>query len=72
MDTSKEVSTMENVFCSLTDDDLTEIRDNFKIDSSFRLVLPASNQTVKNPPEGFVGIYHQFLKAGFVFLCSIS
>ncbi|KAL4574893.1 hypothetical protein LXL04_021733 [Taraxacum kok-saghyz] len=67
MDTSKEVSTMENVFCSLTDDDLNEIRDNFKIDSSFQLVLPTSNQTVKNPPEGFVGIYHQFLKPGLRF-----
>ncbi|KAL4581969.1 hypothetical protein LXL04_006503 [Taraxacum kok-saghyz] len=67
MDTSKEVSTMENVFCSLTDDDLTEMRDNFKIDPSFRLVLPTPNQTIKNPPEGFVGIYHQFLKAGLRF-----
>ncbi|KAL4588110.1 hypothetical protein LXL04_000989 [Taraxacum kok-saghyz] len=67
MDTSKEVSTMENVFCSLTDDDLTEIRDNFKIDPALKLVLPTSNQTIKNPPEGFVGIYHQFLKAGLRF-----
>ncbi|KAL4562380.1 hypothetical protein LXL04_034582 [Taraxacum kok-saghyz] len=67
MDTSKEVSTMENVFCSFTDDDLTEIRDNFKIDPALNLVLPTSNQTIKNPPEGFVGIYHQFLKAGLRF-----
>ncbi|KAL4574618.1 hypothetical protein LXL04_021453 [Taraxacum kok-saghyz] len=55
MEPSKEVSTMENVFCSLTEDDLDEIRDNFKIYSSLQLVLPTSNQTVKTPPEGFVG-----------------
>ncbi|KAL4572952.1 hypothetical protein LXL04_019741 [Taraxacum kok-saghyz] len=67
MDSSKEISTMENVTCSLTDDDLNEIRDFFKIDPSLQLVLPTSSQTIKTPPSGFVGIYHQFLKAGLRF-----
>ncbi|KAL4589478.1 hypothetical protein LXL04_002385 [Taraxacum kok-saghyz] len=67
MDSSKEISTMENVTCSLTDGDLNEIRDFFKIGPSPQLVLPTSSQTIKTPPEGFVGIYHQFLKAGLRF-----
>ncbi|KAL4564951.1 hypothetical protein LXL04_029029 [Taraxacum kok-saghyz] len=67
MDSSKEISTMENVTCSLTDGDLNEIRDFFKIGPSPQLVLPTSSQTIKTPQEGFVGIYHQFLKAGLRF-----
>ncbi|KAL4568738.1 hypothetical protein LXL04_024353 [Taraxacum kok-saghyz] len=58
---------MENVNCSLTDDNLNEIRDIFKIDPSLQLVFPTSGQTIKTPPEGFVCIYHQFLKAGLRF-----
>ncbi|KAL4584901.1 hypothetical protein LXL04_009511 [Taraxacum kok-saghyz] len=67
MDTSKETLTVENVTCSLNEDDLAEMRKNFKIDPSLQIVLPTSNQTIKTPPEGFVGIYHQFLKAGLCF-----
>ncbi|KAL4554520.1 hypothetical protein LXL04_039351 [Taraxacum kok-saghyz] len=67
MDTSKEALTMENVTCSLSEDDLAEMRKNFKIDPSLQIILPTSNQTIKTPPEGFVGIYHQFLKAGLRF-----
>ncbi|KAL4560341.1 hypothetical protein LXL04_032491 [Taraxacum kok-saghyz] len=67
MDTSKETLTMENVTCSLSEDDLAEMRKNFKIDPSLQIVLPTSNQTIKTPPEGFVGIHHQFLKAGLRF-----
>ncbi|KAL4554076.1 hypothetical protein LXL04_039803 [Taraxacum kok-saghyz] len=58
---------MENVTCSLSEDDLAEMRKNFKIDPSLQIVLPTPNQTIKTPPEGFVGIYHQFLKAGLRF-----
>ncbi|KAL4589793.1 hypothetical protein LXL04_002703 [Taraxacum kok-saghyz] len=46
---------------------IAEIRDFFKIDPSLQLVLPTSSQTIKTPLEGFVGIYHQFLKAGLRF-----
>ncbi|KAL4569636.1 hypothetical protein LXL04_025278 [Taraxacum kok-saghyz] len=54
MDTSKETLTMENVTCSLSEDDLAEMRKNFKIDPSLQIVLPTSNQTIKTPPEGFI------------------
>ncbi|KAL4578389.1 hypothetical protein LXL04_014512 [Taraxacum kok-saghyz] len=65
METPKE--TMDNVTCSLTPDNLDEIRENFKISPSLQLILPTDNQTIKTPPKGFVGIYHQFLKAGLRF-----
>ncbi|KAL4588279.1 hypothetical protein LXL04_001162 [Taraxacum kok-saghyz] len=58
---------MDNVTCSLTDDDLLEIKDNFKIDASLKILVPTAEQTIKMAPEGFVGIYHQFLKAGLRF-----
>ncbi|KAL4569161.1 hypothetical protein LXL04_024792 [Taraxacum kok-saghyz] len=58
---------MDNVTCSLTDDDLLEIIDNFKIDTSLKIIVPTTEQTIKMAPEGFVGMYHQFLKAGLRF-----
>ncbi|KAL4555772.1 hypothetical protein LXL04_038400 [Taraxacum kok-saghyz] len=38
-----------------------------KMDLSFKVVVPTADQTIKMAPEGFVGIYHQFLKAGLRF-----
>ncbi|KAL4568404.1 hypothetical protein LXL04_024016 [Taraxacum kok-saghyz] len=67
MEATKEVSTMDNVTCSLTDDDLLEIKENFKMDSSLKNVVPTADQTINMAPEGFVGINHQFLKAGLRF-----
>ncbi|KAL4579807.1 hypothetical protein LXL04_015974 [Taraxacum kok-saghyz] len=67
METTKEVLTMDNVTCSLTDDDLSEIKENFKMDPTFKVVVPTADQTIKMAPEGFVGIYHQFLKVGLRF-----
>ncbi|KAL4591540.1 hypothetical protein LXL04_004509 [Taraxacum kok-saghyz] len=58
---------MDNVTCSLTEEDFSEIKENFKMDSSLKIVVPTTNQTIKMAPEGFVGIYHQFLKAGLRF-----
>ncbi|KAL4555041.1 hypothetical protein LXL04_037652 [Taraxacum kok-saghyz] len=65
METPKE--TMDTVTCSFTPENLPEIRENFKISPSLNLVVPTPSQTIKTPPEGFVGIYHQFLKAGLRF-----
>ncbi|KAL4571997.1 hypothetical protein LXL04_018765 [Taraxacum kok-saghyz] len=67
METTKAVLTMDNVTCSLTEEDLYEIKENFKMDSSLKIVVPTANQTIKMALEGFVGIYHQFLKAGLRF-----
>ncbi|KAL4554065.1 hypothetical protein LXL04_039821 [Taraxacum kok-saghyz] len=58
---------MDTVTCSFTPENLPEIRENFKISPSLNLVVPTPSQTIKTPPEGFVGIYHQFLKAGLRF-----
>ncbi|KAL4582713.1 hypothetical protein LXL04_007272 [Taraxacum kok-saghyz] len=65
METPKE--TMDSVTCSFTSDNLDEIIENFKISPTLQLMIPAPNQTIKTPPEGFVGIYQQFLKAGLRF-----
>ncbi|KAL4567937.1 hypothetical protein LXL04_023533 [Taraxacum kok-saghyz] len=65
METPKE--TMDSVTCSFTSDNFDEIIENFKICPTLQLMIPAPNQTIKTPPEGFVGIYHQFLKAGLRF-----
>ncbi|KAL4586614.1 hypothetical protein LXL04_011254 [Taraxacum kok-saghyz] len=54
---------MDTITCSLTSDNLDEIRENFKLSASLKLELPSENQTIKTPPEGYMGIYHQFLKA---------
>ncbi|KAL4580962.1 hypothetical protein LXL04_017168 [Taraxacum kok-saghyz] len=67
MDSSKENTTMDTITCSLTSDNLVEIRENFKLSAALKLELPSENQTIKTPPEGYVGIYHQFLKAGLRF-----
>ncbi|KAL4554716.1 hypothetical protein LXL04_037318 [Taraxacum kok-saghyz] len=67
MDSSKENTTMDTITCSLTSDNLAEIRENFKLSAALKLELPSENQTIKTPPEGYVGIYHQFLKAGLRF-----
>ncbi|KAL4591228.1 hypothetical protein LXL04_004184 [Taraxacum kok-saghyz] len=61
---SRENTTMDTITCSLTSDNLAEIRENFKLSTTLKLELPSENQTIKTPPEGYVGIYHQFLKAG--------
>ena len=58
---------MDTITCSLTSDNLAEIRENFKLSASLKLELPSKDQTIKTPPEGYVGIYHQFLKAGLRF-----
>ncbi|KAL4588608.1 hypothetical protein LXL04_001500 [Taraxacum kok-saghyz] len=58
---------MDTITCSLTSDNLAEIRENFKLSAALKLELPSENQTIKTPPEGYVGIYHQFLKAGLRF-----
>ncbi|KAL4557155.1 hypothetical protein LXL04_035327 [Taraxacum kok-saghyz] len=67
MDSSKENTTMDTITCSLTFDNLAEICENFKLSAALKLELPSENQTIKTPPEGYVGIYHQFLKAGLRF-----
>ncbi|KAL4575118.1 hypothetical protein LXL04_021959 [Taraxacum kok-saghyz] len=67
MDSVKENTTMDTITCSLTSDNLEEIRENFKLSASLKLKLPSEDQTIKTPPEGYVGIYHQFLKAGLRF-----
>ncbi|KAL4556958.1 hypothetical protein LXL04_035127 [Taraxacum kok-saghyz] len=64
---SKENTTMDTITCSLTSDNLAEIRENFKLSAALKLELPSENQRIKTPLEGYVGIYHQFLKAGLRF-----
>ena len=52
MDSSKENTTMDTITCSLTSDNLAEIRENFKLSASLKLELPSEDQTIKTPPLG--------------------
>ncbi|KAL4575577.1 hypothetical protein LXL04_022425 [Taraxacum kok-saghyz] len=60
METTKEVLTMDNVTCSLIDDDLSEIKENFKMDPSFKVVVPTADQTIKMAPEPNLTLFRHF------------